>query len=195
MDEVRLPVGEVGGEVGGEVKLNLGCGSTKLKGYIGVDGYEANQPDILCDFTKGPLPFVTGTVDEVVMFHCIEHIQKKLHSQVLNEIRRVLKVGGRLCLTYPNFWECAQRWKNNTEGQRDYWHATLFGRQLYPGDYHVCAMDPIELGILLRDLGFGYVVSRSEPVDQWNSITVGIAIEVKTYKDLLIEDLQNQVCR
>ena len=177
------------------LKLNLGCGSTKLNGFIGVDSFEDNKPDVLCDFTAGPLPFKDGEVDEVVMFHAIEHIRKQKHSFILNEIRRVLRIGGRLCLTYPNFWECAQRWKNNTEGQRDYWHATLFGRQLYPGDYHVCAMDSIELEILLRDLGFGSVLSRPEPRDVWNSITVATAIEVKTYKDLLIDDLQSmQVC-
>ena len=177
------------------LRLNLGCGSTKLEGFLGVDSFPDNKPDVLCDFTAGPLPFKDGEVDEVVMFHAIEHIQKKKHSFILNEIRRVLRVGGRLCLTYPNFWECAQRWKNNTEGQRDYWHATLFGRQLYPGDYHVCAMDPIELEILLRDLGFGSVLSRPEPRDVWNSITVATAIEVKTYKDLLIDDLQSmQIC-
>lgn len=177
------------------LRLNLGCGSTKLEGFLGVDSFPDNKPDVLCDFTAGPLPFKDGEVDEVVMFHTIEHIQKKKHSFILNEIRRVLRIGGRLCLTYPNFWECAQRWKNNTEGQRDYWHATLFGRQLYPGDYHVCAMDPIELEILLRDLRFGSVLSRPEPRDVWNSITVATAIEVKTYKDLLIDDLQSmQVC-
>lgn len=177
------------------LRLNLGCGSTKFEGFLGVDSFPDNKPDVLYDFTAGPLPFKDGEVDEVVMFHAIEHIQKQKHSFILNEIRRVLRIGGRLCLTYPNFWECAQRWKNNTEGQRDYWHATLFGRQLYPGDYHVCAMDPIELEILLRDLGFGSVLSRPEPRDVWNSITVATAIEVKTYKDLLIDDLQSmQVC-
>jgi SAM-dependent methyltransferase len=173
------------------IKLNLGCGSTKLEGFTGVDSFPDNKPDVLCDFTAGPLPFKDGEVDEVVMLHTIEHIQKQKHPFILAEIRRVLRTGGKLCLTYPNFWECAQRWKNNTEGQRDYWHATMFGRQLYPSDFHVCAMDPVELGILLRDLGFGYVVSRPEPRDTWNSITVGIAIGgLKTYKDLLCDDLQ-----
>ena len=173
------------------LKLNLGCVSTKLEGFTGVDSFPDNKPDVLCDFTAGPLPFNEGEVDEVVMFHTIEHIQKQKHPFILAEIRRVLRTGGKLCLTYPNFWECAQRWKNNTEGQRDYWHATMFGRQLYPSDFHVCAMDPVELGILLRDLGFGYVVSRPEPRDIWNSITVGIAIGgLKTYKDLLCDDLQ-----
>jgi len=172
------------------LRLNLGCGATKLEGYVGVDVYPDNQPDVVCDFTKERLPYQDGEVDEIVMFHTIEHILKIKHVPLLVELRRVLKVGGRLCLTYPNFWECAQRWKNNTEGQRDYWHATLFGRQLYPSDFHVCAMDPTELEILLRDLGFGFIRSQPEPRDAWNSITLAFAIEVKTYKDLLVEDMQ-----
>jgi SAM-dependent methyltransferase len=173
-----------------QLKLNLGCGATKLEGYLGVDVHEDNKPDVVCDFTKSPLPYKDGEVDEIVMFHTIEHIRKGYHPILLGELRRVLKVGGRLCLSYPNFWECACRWKNNTEGQRDYWHATLYGRQLYPSDFHVCAMDPTELEILLRDLGFGFIQSKPEPRDAWNSVTVAFAIEVKTYKDLLVDDIQ-----
>ena len=172
------------------LRLNLGCGSTKFEGYVNIDVEDSCKPDLVHDFTSKPLPYEDGAVDEIVMFHTIEHIQKGKHPVILGELRRVLKVGGRLILTYPNFWVCANNWKNNFQGQRDYWHATMFGRQLYQSDYHVCAMDPIELEITLRDCGFGQCQSKPEPVDTFNHVTVAFAVPFTTYKELLEKDFQ-----
>jgi SAM-dependent methyltransferase len=177
------------------LKLNLGCGSTKLEGYVNIDVEPACQPDLVLNFVTERLPYESETVDEVVMFHTIEHIQRHLHVRILSEIHRVLKNGGQVILSYPNFWICAQYWKENYQGQRDFWHATIFGRQLYPADYHVCAMDPTELEILLRDIGFERVRSLPEKTEVYNSITTGFAIDTKNYKDLLVEDLEGIIIR
>lgn len=173
------------------IKLNLGCGTTKLEGYVNIDVEESCSPDLVCDFTKVALPYENDSVEEIVMFHTIEHIRKIIHPGLFGEFRRVLKVGGRLIISYPNFWECATRWKNNYQGQRDFWHATMFGRQLYPSDYHVCAMDPTEVEIILRDIGFGDVNTEPEADEPFNSITWGIKREVKTYVNQLKSDFES----
>lgn len=154
------------------LKLNLGSGSNKIKGFTNVDCEDSCKPDLLFNFINNNLPFKKNSVDEIVMFHTIEHIQKRLHEHILTDCFRVLKVGGRLLLSYPNFKECYKRWESNHLGKKEFWHATMFGRQLYPSDHHVCAMDPPELEALLRTRGFDRIKSTEEKVEKYNSVTV-----------------------
>ncbi len=153
------------------MKLNLGCGSQKIKGYINIDAEKSVKPDRVFDFIAKPLPYKDGTVTEIVLFHTIEHIQKKYHPAVVGEIARLLKSGGKVYISYPDFWDCANLWKSNFQGKRTFWHATLFGLQLYKHDFHVCAMDPAELEQLLRDAGFNKVKTVAEKFDKFNRIT------------------------
>ena len=178
-------------------KLNLGCGFNKIPGYVNIDGERACKPDLVLDIVKKPLPFKKETISEVLFFHCIEHIRKEYHGKVLNEVYRVLKSGGNLIISYPNFWECAWRWKENIAGKRSFWEATLFGRQLYPGDYHVCAMDPGELTELLYQCGFYKISSRAEPDEVFNTITIatkGNKVPL-SYEEAIARDMKNMVVR
>lgn len=177
------------------MKLNIGCGSNKIAGYINIDTEESCEPDLVHDLMEKPLPFEDGSVDEILFFHCIEHIRKCLHEQVLNEFRRVLVPGGKLYISYPTFWECAQRWHNNTNGEKKFWEATLYGRQLYPTDYHVAAMDPIELHDLLGRLGFSGMFSTPEPAETYNTITFAkrSGVVCDAYEDLIKDDITNMV--
>lgn len=173
------------------IRLNLGCGSNKIKGYLGLDVEKSCKPDIVHDFIAKPLPFKAGTVSEVVFFHTIEHLPKRSHLPILIEIFRVLKKGSKVYITYPDFWECAQRWKDNYRGKKEFWHATLFGRQLYLSDYHVCAMDPYELDCQLREIGFINVLTRREKNEPYNAITVatkGKVMQMQKYEEQLANE-------
>ena len=82
-----------------EVKLNLGSGSTKGKnGWVNVDLFGA---DINHDLTKG-VPLDDNTVDAIYSSHVFEHIPYKDLLNVIKEIRRVLKPGGKLLVCVPN---------------------------------------------------------------------------------------------
>ena len=177
------------------MKLNIGCGSNKIDGYVNIDTEESCKPDLLHDLMEAPLPYEDGTVEEILFFHCIEHIRKCLHETVLNEFRRVLAPNGKLYISYPNFWECAQRWKNNTNGEKKFWEATLYGRQLYDADYHVAAMDPTELHDLLGRLGFKGMFSTPEPAEPYNTITFAKkSTDVcEAYEDLIQRDIREMV--
>jgi SAM-dependent methyltransferase len=174
-----------------QIKLNLGCGTNKIQGYIGLDIEKSCKPDIIHDFIKKPLPFKTQSINEIVFFHTIEHLPKSVHFPVLIEIFRVLKKGAKVYITYPDFWECATRWKKNERGKRDFWHATIFGRQLYPSDYHVCAMDPVELDGKLREIGFINIITKHEKSEPYNAITIatkGPCMLMKFYEQQLAEE-------
>jgi len=155
-------------------RLNLGCGSQKLRGYLNVDVEKKVKPDLVHNFVLKPLPFKDGVIDEVVMFHTIEHIRKLFHETVFTEVYRVLRPGGLFIVSYPDFAETASRWLNNFQGKRKFWEHTIFGLQGYKSDYHVCAVTPIELEQLLKLVGFSRTDSKPEKGQEFNKVTFAI---------------------
>lgn len=180
------------------IKLNLGAGSQKIKGYISVDSEPKCNPDVLVDFTKKRLPYKEKSVDEIVMFHTIEHIQKRYHRFIIKECFRVLKVDAKLYLSYPEFWECARRWKDNYLGMKEFWENTIFGLQAYPSDFHVCIMDPPELELQLRDAGFLEIKTKPEKEEPYYKITVGVRGKkpgLIPYEELVASDTQKVILK
>jgi 2-polyprenyl-3-methyl-5-hydroxy-6-metoxy-1,4-benzoquinol methylase len=49
------------------------------------------------------LPFEEGTFDKVFCLEVLEHVERPVVSAALEEFRRVLKPGGRLLITTPNY--------------------------------------------------------------------------------------------
>ena len=176
-------------------KLNLGCGGNKIKGYVNIDCDNKLKPDMVLDFTKHMLPYKSGDVCEILLFHTIEHIRKCYHNAIFREFARVLCTKGRLYISYPNFWECAQRWHQNYKGKRDFWEQTIYGRQAFPSDYHVSAMDPDEISNSLISLGFEDVKHTSEmPPNEYNTITSATRNATNgyvNYEDVLRTDIQS----
>ena len=149
--------------------LNLGCGNNKIEGTINVDCEESLKPDVVCNFVKG-LPYEDDEVDEIYLFHTIEHIEKRLHRELFLEINRVLKPNGLFFLSFPEFTKCVENWSRNYKGRREFWEQTIFGRQLYESDYHVCIIDSLELKNQLEETGFHSIEYKSEPDEPWNTI-------------------------
>ncbi len=177
------------------IKLNLGSGSNKIEGCINIDAESSCNPDLVVDFLKGPLPYEDDSIDEVYLFHTIEHIQKRFHGLVLNQIHRVLKSEGRLLVSFPEFRKCYKNWEINKGGQKQFWEATIFGRQLYPSDHHVCIMDGVDFHNVMNEIGFKNVTIRPEPEpNEFNTIVCGFkGLKMRKYEDVLKEDIENLV--
>lgn len=73
--------------------INLGAGGNILPGW---ENY-----DMDLDFTKLPLPFEDGSVDTLFAEHTFEHITTHQFLYLLDDIRRVLRVGGTLRVCMP----------------------------------------------------------------------------------------------
>lgn len=84
----------------GELSLDLGCGSFKRPGFVGVD--LSPRADIQWDIRWG-LPFEDNSVTEIRSDHFFEHLQLSDLVDVLRECRRVLVPGGVLDFTVPHF--------------------------------------------------------------------------------------------
>ena len=93
---------------GDPLKLHLGCGNTKLDGYIDIDFPQdkhlvmtmaANTyTDILND-----LVFPSNSVDEIYLAHLFEHFSRVIALAQLVKWRYWLKVDGILIIETPDF--------------------------------------------------------------------------------------------
>lgn len=152
------------------MKLNLGCGCSKIEGFVNVDADSSVQPDLVHNFAEYPLPQNNESVDEVVIFHTIEHIDRKSHSMVFGEINRVLKIGGILLISYPDAEKILKFALENKYGKREYWEKTIFGRGLSYWDFHRCLIFTNDLVSLLNEFGFYQFKWVSEENQEHNTI-------------------------
>ena len=110
-------------------KINLGCASRLLEGYINVDMDSISEirvryPNIDIDdnieFLQANvlnLPFDNDSVDEVRCDALVEHFSFKEESIFFNEVKRVLKSGGNFNFSTPDFDETIKKW---TEAKDDW---------------------------------------------------------------------------
>lgn len=73
---------------GNLVKVEIGCGKTKARGYIGIDRYQLEGVDIVADVNQG-LPFEDDSVDVIYACHSLEHMENL--PFMMGEIFRVCK--------------------------------------------------------------------------------------------------------
>ena len=178
MESQRTPEGktlwpESSKELKEPIKLNLGCGPTKLKGFVNIDADESLKPDKVLTLGKDKFPFEPETVSEVWCNHTLEHIEKHLHDDIYLEIHRICKFGAKVYLSFPNVYECAKRWKDNYKGDREFWEKTIFGRVMSEWDRHVCAIDRDLLAARLIRIGFNINYCGVESgIEPYNSLVV-----------------------
>lgn len=167
--------------------LNLGCGKSKIKNAVNLDMSNECDPDIVHDL-KRHLPFENERFEEVYFFHCLEHVEKKFHGSLFGEIRRVLKDDGTLWVSYPEFGTILKAWLDGKD--RNFYEATIYGRQLYEGDYHYSGIHTPDLIELLLQVGFEAAEVRQEPDQTHNTILKLVkAVPQITYEELLHREI------
>ena len=87
-------------------KLHLGCGSRIIPGFIHIDVAALPHIDYACDIRD--LSFISDdSVDLIYASHVLEHFGRHECGAVLAEWCRVLRKGGVLRLSVPDFAACA----------------------------------------------------------------------------------------
>jgi len=81
------------------VGIDIGCGSNKRHGFIGVDIAPSDGVDHVMNFETDRLPFEDNSVDHVFSNHSFEHIHSP--QNILREIIRVCKHGALVEIWTP----------------------------------------------------------------------------------------------
>jgi SAM-dependent methyltransferase len=108
---------------------DLGCGSRKSAGAVGVDRHPYPGVDVVCDLNTGGWPLEDASFDRVIASHVIEHVADPV--LFMREIHRILKPGGSLVVLTPHF-SSTDSWSDVTHLRHlsSRWHESFL-----PGSY------------------------------------------------------------
>ena len=175
------------------IRLNLGCASRPLEGYINIDmdsieDIKKRYPNVsipnnlsIYDYDIFNLPYENATVDEIRAEALIEHLSFHEEPKFFFEVSRVLKQGGILYLTTPDFDKLIEDWTNakddwidfhksdNESIAKKYWFgnysykrdnkwgyltACIYGSQYGEGQYHKNCYSKKKLEAIAKKLNF-----------------------------------------
>jgi SAM-dependent methyltransferase len=143
------------------------------------------------DLTKIPYPVEPGVFDGIFMFHTIEHIPSEQHPIILGEFFRILKVGGILALSYPEFPIVAKYYLENHGGEREFWINAIYGRGLSGWDRHKALMDTKYFVKELNLFGFQPISIRRETNQDFNTVIIcKKGVPGLTYEQLLADEFK-----
>lgn len=136
------------------MKLHLGCGKRFIPGFTHVD--LADFPHIDHHSDVADLPFIQSeSVDLIYACQVLEYFDRETIPTVLAEWRRVLKVGGTLRLSVPNFTTLTKLYQAGLS--LDFFLGTLYGKWQVNEDktiYHRTTFDEKSLTKVFQDNGF-----------------------------------------
>jgi predicted SAM-dependent methyltransferase len=146
-------------------KLNLGCGSKRLEGYVNVDAIKLDSVDEVFDLYE--IPYKDNSISSIYSEHSLEHVSFEQAKQAIKEWFRVLSPGGELQLFIPDLELCCQGYLNgdnnkfvNGYPERQWYKMTLFGAQrdengsISEKQFHLSGFSKTEIRELLEEVGF-----------------------------------------
>ncbi len=133
------------------MKLHLGCGKRFIPGFIHIDAVDYPHMDHVASIDN--LSFIRDDdVDLIYNCHVLEHFKRRDVGRVLQEWKRVLKPGGVLRISVPDFAKLCEVYQRY--GQIDLIIGALFGRQDYLYNIHYNVFDFASLSRELEAVGF-----------------------------------------
>jgi ubiquinone/menaquinone biosynthesis C-methylase UbiE len=151
-------------------KLHLGAGRRVLKGFISIDIEESPTTDIVADIAKLDM-FSDGEVDSIYCSHAFEYFDRVQAPDVLREWHRVLKPGGDVRISVPDFEKLIDVYR--LSGSLSSIVGPLFGRWENPISnltiFHKTVWDLVSLRALMTEVGFGKV-KAFDPVNFLKSV-------------------------
>jgi hypothetical protein len=138
-------------------RLHLGCGTKHAEGWLNVDlglHWAADFADDLRTLKRFP----EGWAQEIYACHVLEHFDFQETQRVLENWRRVLKVGGELRVSVPDLDRITRIYQKNlahfqVPGNLP-WTGLIYGGQLDRYDYHKNGFNFVSLKHQLEGLGF-----------------------------------------
>lgn len=142
----------------GKVLVHIGCGKKNSPEFINVDAQAFAHVHIVTDDITSLTDFDDGTVDLIYMCHILEHIKRNELKNVLSEMKRILKDGGVLRLSVPDFDRLIDIYNASGKDITTISHK-LMGGQDHKYNIHYCVFNRQRLSELLTKAGFREVIS------------------------------------
>lgn len=133
------------------MKLHLGCGKRYIPGFVHVDGLSYPHVDHVQPIDRLGV-FETGSVDLIYACHVVEHFKRHEVEDVLREWFRVIRSGGTIRLSVPDFRVLAQIYLDS--GDIDLVVGPICGRQDHQYNVHYNVFDMRSMTRLLERVGF-----------------------------------------
>lgn len=142
--------------------LDVGCGTNKFEGAIGIDKNPRTAADVLHDLGDIPYPFPDNEFDLIVSSHVIEHVPDVM--ALITELYRISKPGARIRLVTPHYtnpdWASDPTHKNHFNS---YSFNTFIPEKREFAFYTEVNLKPVRtvvtLANLWRALGFQFLVN------------------------------------
>lgn len=87
--------------VGSVQVLDIGCGTAKVEGAIGIDRVALPGVDVVVDAARTPYPFRANTFNRVYLLDVIEHLPDTI--SIMEEVHRIARPGARVVIRVVNW--------------------------------------------------------------------------------------------
>lgn len=134
------------------LKLHLGCGNKYIPGFTHIDIIKYPHVDLVTNVDNLSM-IESNSVDLIYACHILEHFNKNNVIPTLIEWRRILKLGGRLRLSVPDF-EVLTKLYVSGEVTLEKIHGPIMGGQTYLYNFHYTIFDYLKLKNMLISVGF-----------------------------------------
>ena len=161
---------EVQPAVAGKKILDVGCGTNKYPGAIGMDFNPRTAADVIHDCGVVPYPFADNEFDEVISRHAAEHVPDVM--AFISELHRITRPGGRIKLVTPHYTN--PDWANDLTHRNHFnsysFNCFMLDRRNFPF-YTDVELKPVRtyvsLANLWRALGIEFVTNLDQ---RWPSM-------------------------
>ena len=145
--------------------LDVGCGTNKTAGAIGLDNNPRTGADVIHDLGLLPYPFPDNEFDLVVSNHVVEHVPDVM--AFVSELHRITRPGGHIRLLTPHYtnpdWANDPTHRNHINSYT--FNTFIAGREVFDF-YTEIQLKPVKcyvsLAGLWRALGIEFVVNLDQ---------------------------------
>jgi predicted SAM-dependent methyltransferase len=135
--------------------VHFGCGDVADVRFLNVDARLLPHVDYVTSSVAMPA-IPSGTADLIYACHVFEHIPFREQGRTLERWHQILKRGGQLILSVPDFDKVAGPYFRG-EQPLEQIQPILMGAQDYPGNFHFALFTKDHLSNLLAKAGFSDV--------------------------------------
>ncbi len=137
----------------GKILIHIGCGDIKDSCFVNIDARPMEHIHYVTKNVDNLSFLPSKSVDLLYMCHVMEHFDRAKSVMVTKECFRVLKHGGILRISVPDFDRIVDIYLDNNRNMKAI-IAPLFGGQDYEFNYHYNMFNRESLGELFKQCGF-----------------------------------------